>query len=89
VKYAIDYKYLPKGATAPVEIGGPEDIELNEDGFGLIPAVGDFVDIPGDRNNDRDNFRGRVRRRLFRYVLGYCHVNILIEEVDAAIWSAV
>jgi hypothetical protein len=89
VKYGIDYQFLPKGATKPEEIGTTVDVEITEQGFGLIPAVGDYVDVPSERMGDRATFRGRVRRRLFRYLLGYCHVSILIEEADEVEWAKV
>jgi hypothetical protein len=88
VKYEIDYVFLPKGATKTEEIGGMADLVLgDEGGFGLIPATGDFVEIPRSRMGEREVYRGRVCRRLFRHVLGYCYVRIVIEEVDDAIWS--
>jgi hypothetical protein len=88
VKYEIDFQFLPKGASETEEIGGIADLVLGEEaGFGLIPAVGDLVDIPRSRMGERENYRGRVCRRMFRFVLGYCYVRIVIEEVDQAEWS--
>ena len=87
MKYAIDYQFLPKGAKEVVDIGRVEDIEIDESGFGLLPAAGDLVAIPGDRSGDRKSFRGRVSRRAFRYVLGYCHVQVVLAEVDDAEWD--
>jgi hypothetical protein len=88
VKYGIDYKFLPKGAKSLVEIGTDQDVEIEEDGFGLIPAVGDYVSIPGDRDDNRESYRGRVHHRYFRYVLGFCYISIVIEEADDAAWAA-
>ena len=89
MKYEIDFQYLPKGATQTEEIGGIADLVLGEEaGFGLIPAVGDYVDIPRSRMGERENYRGCVCRRMFRYVLGYCYVRIIIEECDEAAWKA-
>ena len=87
MKYAIDYQYLPKGAREPVDIGTVEDIEIGEEGFGFLPAAGDFVDIPGDRAGNRKSFRGRVCRRGFSYVLGYCHVQVVLAETSEAEWA--
>jgi hypothetical protein len=89
VKYEIDFQFLPKGSTKTEEIGGIADLVLGEEGgFGLIPAVGDFVDIPRSRMGERENYRGCVCRRMFRYVLGYCYVRIIIEECDQDQWAA-
>ncbi|HSC18843.1 MAG TPA: hypothetical protein VLC74_08010 [Rhizomicrobium sp.] len=88
MKYEIDFQYLPKGSNQCEEIGGIADLVMGEEaGFGLIPAVGDYIDIPRSRMGERENYRGRVCRRMFRYVLGYCYVRIIVEEVDQAAWS--
>jgi hypothetical protein len=88
VKYEIDYQFLPTGADKTEEIGGIADFVMgDEGGFGLIPAVGDFVEIPRSRMGEREVYRGRVSRRLFRHVLGYVYVRIVIAEVDEATWT--
>jgi hypothetical protein len=87
VKYEIDYTFIPKGSTKAEEIGTSADLVLGDDaGFGLIPNVGDYVDIPRSRMGERENYRGKVCHRLFRHVLGYCYVRIVIAEVDEAEW---
>ena len=88
MKYCIDYKFLPKGGKSLVEIGTEEDIELDDGSFGLIPNFGDYVSIPGDRDDNRESYRGRVHHRYFRYVLGFCYISIVLEETDDAAWSA-
>ena len=90
MKYEIDFQFLPKGGTQTEEIGGIADLVMGEEGgFGLIPAVGDYVDIPRSRMGERENYRGRVCRRMFRYVLGYCYVTIVVEEAPDAEWSCI
>lgn len=89
VQYGIDYKFLPKGSKELVEIGGEEDIKIDDDSFGLIPNVGDYVGIPGDRAGNREGFRGRVHHRYFRYVLGFCYVSIVLAETDDSEWAAI
>ena len=86
VKYGIDYKFLPKGAKELVEIGTEEDITIEDEGFGLLPDVGDYVAIPGNRV--REGFRGKVHHRFFRYVFGICYISIVLAEVDDAEWAA-
>ncbi len=87
VKYGIDYKFLPKGSKELVEIGTEEDITIDDNGFGLLPNVGDYVAIPGNRV--REGFRGKVHHRYFRYVFGICYVSIVLAEVDDAEWAAI
>src|SRR6185312_3866434 len=87
VKYEIDYTFLAKGASKAEEIGTSADLVLGDEaGFGIIPNIGDYVDIPRSRMGERENYRGKVVRRLFRHVLGYCYIRVVVEEVDEATW---
>ncbi|MGH6871141.1 MAG: hypothetical protein ACREHE_06515 [Rhizomicrobium sp.] len=88
VKYEIDYVFLPKGETKTEEIGGINDMVMgDEHGFGVVPAVGDYVEIPRSRMGEREVYKGKVCRRMFRHVLGYVYVRIVLAEVDDAEWS--
>ena len=83
MKYGIDYRYLAKGATKPTDNTRQVDVEVDEKQFALIPNVGDYVDIPAEDDDIRNvPLRGRVRTRLFHYVLGYCYVTIVVEDFD-------
>jgi hypothetical protein len=83
VKYGIDYRYLPKGGATPVDNTQPVDVEVDQDQFALIPNVGDYVDFPGDDPGMRNvPLKGKVRSRLFRYVMNYCYVTIVVEDTD-------
>ena len=92
MKYGIDYRLLPKGATKLVDnttMAQPVDVEVDETQFTLIPNVGDYVDIPGESDIRNVPVIGRVRSRCFRYVLGYCYVTIVVEEAPDADWSCI
>ena len=83
MKYGIDYRFLAKGGTTPVDNTQPVDVEVDHEQFALIPNVGDFVDIPGDDPGMRNiPLKGKVRSRLFRYVMNYCYITIVVEESD-------
>jgi hypothetical protein len=85
MKYGIDYRVLKKGADRPVDnttMARPVDVEVDETQFALIPTVGDCVELEGETDMRNIPVRGRVRSRLFRYVLGYCYVVIVVEETD-------
>ena len=85
MKYGIDYRFLPKGAAKPVDnttMARPVDVEVDETKFTLMPAVGDYVDIPGETDLRNVPVLGKVKSRYFRYVLGYCYVTIVVEETD-------
>lgn len=89
MKYGIDYRHLAKGATAMTDNTRQVDVEVDEKQFALIPNVGDYVDIPAEDEDIRNvPLRGRVRTRLFRYVLGYCYVTIVVEDFDE-VWSKI
>ena len=89
MKFEIDYQFLPKGGTKLEEIGTIADLVMGDEaGFGLIPNKGDYVEIPRSRMGEREVYRGKVCRRFFRHILGYCYIRLTIEEVDEAEWNS-
>ncbi len=77
------------GRTTPTDNTRQVDVEADETQFALIPAVGDFVDIPAEDDDIRNvPLRGKVRSRLFRYVLGYCYVTVVVEDTDE-VWTKI
>ena len=88
MKYGIDYRYLSKDGQLK-DNTVTVDVEVDETQFTLIPAVGDYVDIPGDQPGMRNvPLRGRVKSRLFHYRLRYCYVTIVVEDADVD-WSKI
>ncbi|WP_287492270.1 hypothetical protein [Hydrogenophaga sp.] len=86
MKYGVDFQYLPKGASRPIDDGVIVGIEGEDDAPPPIPNVGDYVNIMS-ANGDYANFQGRVRSRLFNYWVGAdgqkgCGVNIVVEATD-------
>jgi len=88
MKYYIDYQYLPKGKSRPIDDGQWVNISSdNENIKDFIPNVGDFVSIDGSFK-DRNAFHGKVKSRLFRYILhednnlSACMINIVVEETN-------
>jgi hypothetical protein len=92
MKYGIDYRILKKGAEQPVDnttMAHPVDVEVDDNQFALVPAVGDYVEMDTIVEDMRNiPFRGRVKSRLFNYVLSYCYVTIVVEETDED-WSKI
>jgi hypothetical protein len=86
MKYGIDYRLLAKDGKSLVDnttMHRAVDVEVDEEQFALIPNVGDFVDIPGDDPGMRNvPLKGRVRSRLFKYVMNYCYITIIVEDTD-------
>lgn len=86
-KYYITFQEF--GANGrPIDHVSSADYEATASHAGLIPAVGDYVQVEPLGNPDAPRYSGRVRSRLFRY-LGpdSCGVNIVVED-DNADWGA-
>jgi hypothetical protein len=86
MKYGIDYRLLKKGADRLIDnttMAKAVDVEVDDVQFALIPAVGDCVDLEGEHDMRNIPVHGKVKSRLFRYVLGYCYVTIVVEEDDS------
>ena len=87
MKYGIDFRYMKKGTKALTDNTRQVDVEVDETQFTLIPNVGDFVDIPAEDEDIRNvPLRGKVKTRLFHYLLGYCYITIVVEDFDEE-WS--
>lgn len=89
MKYTIDYQYMPKNSSRPIDDGEIITIEAQDTSGNtvLIPNVGDYVSIDNSQDGgERSDFSGKVRSRLFRYIRSqndiFCHINIVVEETD-------
>ena len=80
-KYAINFQYLPKNSARPLDDGQTIECESDNNGFMLVPNVGDFVQLI-KANDDDAEMSGKVKSRLFTYIGKYCSVNIVVEETD-------
>ena len=88
IKYSIEYQQSGGEGLRPIDDGEVVGIELEVDnGFALIPNVGDYVCIDKDPTGQRADFRGVVRYRSFYYrrtddESASCHVNIVVQPSD-------
>lgn len=84
MKYYIEAQYLPKGAVRPLDQGATINVEAGPDGFAIVPAVGDYVNVSigAGETQGRAEFSGKVVTRLFRYVHASCLINIVVAEDD-------
>lgn len=83
MKYGIDFQFLRKGAARPTDDGAVVDVQTDDQGFALVPNIGDHVLIQNSPDHGGASFKGIVRSRLFMYFEGkVCTVNIVVEEVD-------
>ena len=82
--YFIEAQFLPKGADRPLDQGLTLGVKTDDQGFAVLPAVGDYVHVgPGlDDTEGREQFSGKVVSRLFTYLGKSCGVNIVVAETD-------
>lgn len=87
ITYQIDFQFKKKESDMPVAAGNVITTSGDETPMMLIPAVGDFVQIGGnpEENENVSIFQGVVLTRVFRYERQsgndvYCHINIVVEE---------
>jgi hypothetical protein len=79
MKYSVTFQELPNGALRPIDHPTASDFETDENGFGMIPNVGDFVHLIA-MGEEGATYEGRVRTRLFRYFgSDTCGINIVVE----------
>ncbi|ELR65852.1 hypothetical protein C942_00939 [Photobacterium marinum] len=95
MEYSIDYQYLPRGRTRPIDSGEVVGIKLDDkSGVVVLPNVGDFVHIDNSLDIDgRESFSGKVKSKLFSYLRSsngkvYCHVNIVVEDDEESNWES-
>ena len=84
MKITVDYQHMPKGSARPLDNGAVVDICLEDIGghFGLIPNVGDYVQVIAAQPGD-PAFSGKVRSRLFTHFgQDHLHVNLVVEDDD-------
>lgn len=86
MKYFVTFQELSKQHGRPIEHPTASDFET--DGLGMIPNVGDYVEIEPVGVEGAPRFSGRVKSRLFRYMNQQCGINIVVEDTDDD-WSAV
>jgi len=90
MKYAVTFQKFDRNQNRPT--GGPSDADFTTDDAGMIPVVGDYVQVSSTRNTiEAKPFAGRVKSRLFIYrVAGACSINIVIDDnVDSDGWALV
>ena len=87
--YHIDYQFMPKGSSRPIDDGEIVGIQADDkSGMVLLPNVGDYVHIDNSTDGGRRSaFSGKVRSRLFTYIRVSetevnCAINIVVEEDD-------
>lgn len=92
MKYGVTFQQMGQNGR-PIDHPSASDFETDDQGFGMIPNVGDYVSIITTKEDGTDgpNFDGKVRSRLFRYygISGRqsCHINIVVEDAPGDDWG--
>ncbi|KAB2759916.1 hypothetical protein F9K81_00180 [Brucella anthropi] len=87
MKYYVTFQeFGPNGR--PIDHPSASDFET--DGLGMIPNVGDYVQLVAMSKPDAPQYSGRVKSRLFRYFNDEtCGINIVVEDNKNDDWGAV
>jgi hypothetical protein len=95
MKYSINYQFMQKTAARPCDDGEALSIQINDQNdFGLLPNVGDYVNIQNPESSGLVSFCGKVKSKYFNYISlrnddSFCLINIVVEEIpDDEIWGA-
>jgi hypothetical protein len=85
MKYLVTFQQL--GKDRPIDHPSTADFEAYDSG--MLPNVGDYVDVNPLEDENRPRYKGKVKSRLFQYQgHGNCHINIVIENADGDDWGA-
>lgn len=83
MKYYISFQEYAANIERPIDHPSTADYEATADSVGLIPNVGDHVQIDPLNKEGAPRYSGRVKSRLFRYLGDTCGVNIVVEDDDS------
>jgi hypothetical protein len=80
MKYYVTFQEMgDKGR--PIDHPSTADFETEQ--LGMLPAVGDYVQIDPLGDKDGPSYSGRVKSRLFRYIgPGNCGINIVVDPKE-------
>lgn len=94
MKYYVTFQAFNPANGRPIDHGTHSDFETDDKGFGMIPNVGDYVQIINMGEGGGAAYDGKVRSRLFRYFGGHgseqsCGINLVIDTTDDGKWGEV
>ncbi|MBY3228557.1 MULTISPECIES: hypothetical protein [Rhizobium] len=87
MKYYVTFQEFGKEHGRPID--HPSTADFESDGLGMLPNVGDYVEIEPVGSPESPRYSGRVKSRLFRYMADTCGVNIVVEDNPADDWGKV
>ncbi|MBD9640751.1 hypothetical protein IB277_31120 [Ensifer sp. ENS07] len=86
MKYYVQFQEFNPKNGRPIDHPSEADFEATDSG--MIPQVGDYVNIQALKDPaNAPSYSGRVRSRLFSYMgPGACGINIVVEP-DGVNWG--
>lgn len=87
MKYEVSFQRFEKSIMRPID--HPSESDFSTDDSGMIPQVGDYVNIIATKEpKHAPAYFGRVRTRLFNYFSAdRCCINIVIDPDCEDIWG--
>lgn len=85
MKYYVTFQEMGKNGRP---IDHPSTADFETDDSGMIPNVGDYVQIEPLSDPDAPRYSGKVKSRLFRYLGDSCGINIVVEDAENDDWGA-
>lgn len=80
MKYYVGFQQMGDNGR-PIDHPSASDFETNS--LGMLPNVGDYVQIIPMGKPDAPTYDGRVKSRLFRYFNNEsCAINIVVEDTE-------
>ncbi len=88
MKYYVSFQEFNKNIGRPIDHRSASDFAT--EGLGMLPNVGDYVQLEPMGAPDAPRYSGRVKSRLFRYFNSEsCAINIVVEDNESDDWGTV
>lgn len=86
MKYTLQYQYKGPDDARPQDYGQQDDLTIRDGEPFVVPNVGDGVTV---MLSAADKVRAyKVVSRLFSYGGGWCHINIVVTDMDGDEYAA-
>ena len=87
MKYYVQFQEFSPRNNRPID--HPSEADFETDDSGMIPNVGDYVQIQALRDPvNSPSFSGKVKSRLFSYIgPDNCGINIVVEDASGDDWG--
>jgi hypothetical protein len=87
VKYTLQYQHKGPLDLRPEDYAQQDDLTIEEGEPVLMPSVGDYVALKLTQANKLNAYK--VVSRLFGYSGGWCHINIVVTDLEDGEYAGV